>query len=49
MKIKFNSDDDFSLKKTLKLYNMIIVVRSTFYEGNKYYPQNFLDKCLYKL
>ena len=30
MKIKFNSDDDLPLKKTLKLCNMVIVVRSVF-------------------
>ena len=28
---------------------MIIVVRAAFYENNKYYPQVFLDECLYKL
>ena len=49
MKLKFNSDDDLSLKKTLKLYNMIIVVRSVFHERNKYCPQVFLDECLHKL
>ena len=49
MKIKFNSDDDLPLKKTLELYNMIIIVRSVFHEGNKYYPQVFLDECLHKL
>ena len=38
MKIIFNSDDDLPSKKTLQLYNMIIVVRSIFHEGNKYYP-----------
>ena len=32
-----------------RLYNMIIVFRSIFHEGNKYYPQNFLGECLYKL
>ena len=37
MKIKFNSDDDLSSKKTLELLNMVIVVRSVFNEGNKYY------------
>ena len=41
MKIKFNSDDDVPLKKALELYNMVIVVRSIFHEGNKYYPQEF--------
>ena len=28
---------------------MIIIVISVSYEGNKYYPQVFLDECLYKL
>ena len=37
MKIKFNSDDDLPLKKTLKLYKMVIVVRFVYHEGNKYY------------
>ena len=30
MKVKLNSDDDLHQKKTLELYNMIIVVRSVF-------------------
>ena len=49
MKIKFNSDDDFPLKRTLELYNIEIVVRSVFQEDNKYYPQVFLDERSYKL
>ena len=49
MEIKFSSDDNLPLKKTLELYNMIIAVRSVFHEGNKYYPQPFLDEFLYKL
>ena len=48
MKIKFNLDDDLSLKKTLKFYNMVVIVRSVFHEGNKYYRQVFLGKHLYK-
>ena len=28
---------------------MIVVVRTVFDEGNKYYPQGFLDEYLYKL
>ena len=32
MKIKFNSNDDLPLKKTLELYSMVIVVRSVFHE-----------------
>ena len=41
MKIKFNSDNDLSLKKLLELYNMIKVAKSVFREGSKYYPQVF--------
>ena len=39
MKIRFNSDDNLLLNKTLELYNMIIFVRSVFDEGNKFYWQ----------
>ena len=49
MKIEFNQDGDLRLNKMLKLYDMVIVVRSVFLEGNKYYPQAFLDECLQKL
>ena len=49
MKIKFNSDDDFPLDKPLKFINSTIVVRSVFEENGKYYPQFFLDECLYEL
>ena len=49
MKVKFNSDDDLPLKKTLDLYKMVILVRSAFHEDSKYYLQDFLDECLYKL
>ena len=49
MKIRFNSDDDLPVNKTLKLYNMVIAVRSVFHESRKYYLQVFLDECLCKL
>ena len=49
MEIKFNLDDDLPLKKILQLYNTVIVDRSVFQEGKKYYPQVFLDECLSKL
>ena len=38
MKIKFNSDDNLPLNKTLNLYNMTIVIRSIFEEHGKLYP-----------
>ena len=48
MNIKFTSDD-FPLNKLLKLHNLTIIVRSVFEEDNKYYPQIYLDECLYDL
>ena len=49
MKIKFNSDDNLSLNKILRLHNLTIVARSVFQEDNNYYPQVFLDEYLYEL
>ena len=49
MKIKFSSDDDLPLNKILKLDNLTIIVRFVFEEYGKYYPQVFLDECLYEL
>ena len=49
MKIKFSSDDELPLNKTIEIFCMIIVVRAVFKENNKYYPQVFLDEYLYKL
>ena len=50
MKIKFNSDDDLSLKKTRKFRNMTIVARYGFYEGRQQILfTSVSDECLYKL
>ena len=49
MKIQFNSDDELPLNKTIEIPIMTIVVRAVFLENNKYYPQVFLDECLYKI
>ena len=49
MKIKFNSDDDLPLSKILKLHMLTIIFRSVFEEDRKYYPQIFLDECLYEV
>ena len=48
MKIKFNSDNELPLNETIEIPNMTIVIRAIFLENNKYYPQLFLDECLYK-
>ena len=47
--IKFNSDGELPLNKTLKIPTIAIVVRAIFLENNKYYPQVFLGECLYEL
>ena len=49
MKIKLNSDDDLLADKPLKFHNLTIIVRSIFEEDNKFYPEIFLDECLYDL
>ena len=41
-KIKFDSDDDLSLNKSLKLHILTIIVRSVFEEDGKFYPQIYL-------
>ena len=43
MKIRFNSNDDLPLGKTLKMYNVVISIISVVYDNNKYYPQVVLD------
>ena len=49
MRIKFNSDDNLPLNKIVKLHMLTIIVRSVFREDGKYYPQVFLDECLYEV
>ena len=49
MKIKFYSDDELPLNKTIEIPSLIIVCRAIILQNNKYYPQCFLDESLYKL
>ena len=46
MKIKFNSDDELPLNKTIGIHSITIVLRIVFHENNKYYPKVFLEECL---
>ena len=46
-KIIFNSDDDLPLNKILKFHALTIIIRTVFEKDGKYYPQIFLDDCLY--
>ena len=47
IKIKFESNNNLHLNKLLKLQNLTIIVSFVFQEGNKYYPQSFLEQCLF--
>ena len=49
VKIKFISDDELPQNKTIQIPSTTILVRAVFHGNNKYYPQVFLDKCLYKI
>ena len=49
MKIKFNSDDDLPLNKSLNFHIMTITIRSVFEKDSKLCLQVFLDECLYEL
>ena len=49
MKIKFDSDDDLPLNKKVKFPTMTVVVRSVFEDEGKFYPQVYLDQCLFEL
>ena len=49
MEIKFSSDDDLPLNKSVKFHNMTTIIRSVFEEDSKLYLQVFLDDTLYEL
>ena len=49
LKIKLNPDKKLALNKTIEIPTMTIIIRAIFHENNKYYPQVFLDDCLYKI
>ena len=47
--ILWKSNSIQMINKTLKLHNMTIIIKSVFEEDGKYYPNVFLDDCLYEL
>ena len=49
MKIKFNTDDNIPLNKIMYLPTINITIRSVTKKDDKYYPQIFLDDCLYQV
>ena len=48
-KIGINTDDDLPLNKPLKFPTLTIIIRCVLQEGEKLYPQIYLDECLYEL
>ena len=46
MTIKFNSDVELLLNKTIEFLTITIVVKAIFLENNKYYPQFFSGVCV---
>ena len=49
MKIKFNTDDNIPLNKIIYFPTTTIIIRSVTQKDGKYYPQLFLDDCLYEV
>ena len=49
MQIKFNTDDNIPLNKIIYFPTIAIIIRSIIKKDDKYYPQLFLDDCLYEV
>ena len=49
MKIKFNTDDNIPLSKIIYFPTITVIIRSITQKDDKYYPQLFLDECLYQV
>ena len=48
-RIGINTEDGLPLNKPLKLPTLTIIIRCALQEGEKLYPQIYLDECLYEL
>ena len=49
MEVKFDSDDNLPLNKTIEIPIVTRVIWAIFHNMNKYCWQDFLDECLYKI
>ena len=49
MKIKFSTDDNIPLNRIIYFPKINIIIRSITKKDDKYYPQLFLDDCLYEV
>ena len=48
-KIKFECDDDLPLDKLVKLHRLVLIIKHVIEIIEKYYPQFFLENCLYEV
>ena len=48
MKIQNDSNDDLPLNKQMKFHALTIAIRQVFEKNNVFYPQVFLNDCLYE-
>ena len=49
MKIKVNTDDDITLNKQLNFVTITVIIRCVSEKNDVYYPQVYLDDCLYQV
>ena len=49
MKTKFNTYDNIPLNKIIYFPTATIIIRSVTQKDGNYYPQVFLDECLYQV
>ena len=48
-KIKFVTDDSLPLGKLVYFPSLTVIIRCVFNKGEVYYPQVYLDDCLYQI
>ena len=48
-KIGFNTDNNIPMNKQIKFPSLTIIIRCVFQNGIEFYPQIYLDECLYEL
>ena len=48
-KIKFLADDDIPLNKMIYFPKVTVIIRCIFEKDGVYYPQLYLDDCLYQV
>ena len=47
-KLRFSSDVDLPLNTLIEFHSLTLVINCVIEKGNKYYPEIYLDECLYE-